>query len=541
MRKGLANLVPTYKIALITLKSALGFYQQSLRKQPIIKGELLLPENVISTDSFILLLAFLFIVGVLTTRFSTRLGVPSLIFFIMVGMVMGSDVLGIIYFDNAAVAQMIGVIALVIILFEGGLQTNLKDVRPVIIPSLSLATFGVLITSGIIAVAAKMILDLDWLEAILFGAIVGSTDAAAVFAVLKGHNISSKLGSTLEAESGSNDPMAVFLTVAMIELITIPDASILKLIVDFFLQMGLGLILGVIFGKVAVKALNSINLDSSGLYPVFATAFALLTYGVTTFLNGSGLLAVYIAAIIIGNAEIAYRHSIFRFTEGFAWMMQILMFVILGLLVFPSELFNPAILIQGILISLILMLVARPVAVFLSTIKMNYSQKERVFLSWAGLKGAVPIILATFPLLAGIEGSHQIFNVVFFVVLTSALIQGATIPMLANKLGLNGPKKTVPMQSLELISLGKADAEMIEYEMESDSAIVGKTLMEIHFPEGTLVNAIIRNGKLIAPTGNTVILAGDFLYILSGRKNKPKLKKLLKEKAKYQQDTLDLN
>ncbi|WLR53757.1 potassium/proton antiporter [Mesobacillus subterraneus] len=499
-----------------------------------------MPEHIISTDSFILLLAFLFIVGVLTTRFSTRLGVPSLILFILVGMVMGSDVLGIIYFDNASLTQKIGVIALIIILFEGGLQTNWKDVRPVIVPSLSLATIGVLITSGIIAAAAKMILGLDWLESILFGAIVGSTDAAAVFAVLKDHNISPKLGSTLEAESGSNDPMAVFLTVAMIELITMPDTSILTLIGDFFLQMGLGLILGIIFGKIAVKALNSINLDSSGLYPVFATAFALLTYGITAFLNGSGLLAVYIAAILIGNAEIAYRHSIFRFSEGFAWMMQILMFVILGLLVFPSELFTPAILIQGILISLILIFIARPVAVFISTIKMKYTQKERIFLSWAGLKGAVPIILATFPLLAGIEDSHQIFNVVFFVVLTSALIQGATIPMLANKLGLNGPKKTIPMQSLELISLGKADAEMIEYEMESESAIVGKTLMDIPFPEGTLVNAIIRHGKLIAPTGNTVIMAGDFLYILSGRKNKPKLKKLLKEKALYSQNALDL-
>lgn len=497
-------------------------------------------QQVLSTDSFILLMAFLFIVGVITTRFSTRLGVPSLIFFIMVGMVMGSDVLGIIYFDNAALAQMIGVIALVIILFEGGLQTSWKDVRPVIVPSLSLATVGVLLTSGIVAVAAKLILDVDWLEAILFGAIVGSTDAAAVFAVLKGHNISSKLGSTLEAESGSNDPMAVFLTVAMIELITLPDASILKLIGDFFLQMGLGLILGLLFGRVAVKALNSINLDSSGLYPVFATAFALLTYGITAFLNGSGLLAVYIAAIIIGNAEIAYRHSIFRFSEGFAWMMQILMFVILGLLVFPSELFKPGILIKGVLLSIILMVVARPVAVFISTIKMDYSQKERIFLSWAGLKGAVPIILATFPLLAGIEDSHQIFNVVFFVVLTSALIQGATIPMLANKLGLNGPKKKTPMQSLELVSLGKADAEMIEYEMESDHAIVGKTLLEISLPDGTLVNAIIRNGKLIAPTGNTVIMAGDFLYILSARKNKPLLKKLLKEKSAYKQNTLKI-
>lgn len=499
-----------------------------------------MPESILSTDSFILILALLFIVGVLTTRFSTKLGVPSLILFILVGMVMGSDVLGIIYFDNAALTQMIGVIALVIILFEGGLQTNWKDVRPVIVPSLSLATVGVLLTSGIVAVAAKMILGLDWLESVLFGAIVGSTDAAAVFAVLKGQNISPKLGSTLEAESGSNDPMAVFLTVAMIELITIPDASIVTLVGDFFLQMGVGLVLGFIFGKIAVKSLNTINLDSSGLYPVFATAFALLTYGLTAFLNGSGLLAVYIAAIMIGNAEIAYRQSIFRFSEGFAWMMQILMFVILGLLVFPSELFKPAILIQGILISLILMVVARPVAVYLSTVKMKYTQKERIFLSWAGLKGAVPIVLATFPLLAGVEGSHQIFNVVFFVVLTSALIQGSTIPYLADKLGLNGPKKTTPMQSLELISLGKADAEMIEYEMESDSAIIGKTLTDIPFPEGSLVNAIIRKGKLIAPTGNTVIMAGDFLYILSARKNKPHLKKLLKEKAIYKQNILDL-
>jgi cell volume regulation protein A len=499
-----------------------------------------LPENVVTTDSFILLIAFLFIIGVLTTRFSTRLGVPSLIFFIVVGMVMGSDVLGIIYFDNAAVTQTIGVLALVIILFEGGLQTNWKDVRPVILPSLSLATIGVLITSGIVAFAAKMILGLDWLESILFGAIVGSTDAAAVFAVLKDQNISPKLASTLEAESGSNDPMAVFLTVAMIELITIPDTSILTLIGDFFLQMGLGFILGIIFGKIAVKSLNSINLDSSGLYPVFATAFALLTYGLTAFLNGSGLLAVYIAAIIIGNTEIAYRHSIFRFSEGFAWMMQILMFVILGLLVYPSELFTPAILLQGILISVILMIVARPLAVFLSTINMKFTHKERVFLSWAGLKGAVPIILATFPLLAGIEGSNQIFNVVFFVVLTSALIQGATIPYLADKLGLNGPTKTTPMHSLELISLGKADAEMIEYQMESDSAIIGKTLMDIPFPEGSLVNAVIRKGKLIAPTGNTVIMPGDFLYILSARKNKPQLKKLLKEKAIYKQNVLEL-
>jgi potassium/hydrogen antiporter len=492
--------------------------------------------DILHTDTFILLTAILFIIGVLTTKFSDRLGVPALVFFMAVGMVMGSDVLGIIYFDNASTAQMIGVFALIIILFEGGIQTKWNTLRPVILPALSLATIGVMLTSGIVAIAAKLILDVGWLEAILFGAIVGSTDAAAVFAVLKGQNINDRVGTTLEAESGSNDPMAVFLTIAMIELITLPDANILKLIGSFFVQMGFGVLLGFLFGKLAVAALNRIDLDSSGLYPIFAIAFALLTYGITAFMNGSGLLAVYVLAIMIGNAEIAYRHSIFRFSEGFAWMMQILMFIILGLLVFPSELFTWDIFLKGIFISAILMLVARPVAVYVSTISMNYTNKELLFLSWAGLKGAVPIVLATFPMLAHVENSQLIFNVVFFVVMTSCLIQGATITKVAEKLGLTGPQKTTPMHSLELVSLGKADAEMIEYEMDSDAAVVGKTLLEIPFPDGSLVNAIIRNDQLITPDGNTVIHPGDFLYILTSKKSKGELKQLLQEKKRNRSD-----
>ncbi|MFZ3589340.1 potassium/proton antiporter [Bacillus sp. DJP31] len=486
--------------------------------------------EIIHTDKFILLTAILLIMGVLTTKFSNRLGVPALVLFMMVGIVMGSDVLGLIYFDNANTAQMIGVFALIIILFEGGLQTRWSTLRPVIVPSLSLATIGVIVTTGIVAIAAKLILDVDWKVALLFGAIVGSTDAAAVFAVLKGQNIKEKIGTTLEAESGSNDPMAVFLTVAMVELITIPEASVLKLMGSFVVQMGLGIVLGFVFGKLAVAALNRINLDSSGLYPIFAIAFALITYGITAFIHGSGLLAVYVLAIVIGNAEVAYKHSVFRFSEGFAWMMQILMFVILGLLVFPSELFTWEIFIKGILISLILMLIARPIAVFLSTIKMDYTTKEKFFLSWAGLKGAVPIVLATFPMLANIQDSQQVFNVVFFVVLTSCLIQGATIAPLAKKFGLTGPKKTIPMHSIELVSLGKVNTEMIEYEMESDAAILGKNLLEIPFPKGSLVNAIIRNEQLITPTGNTILKEGDFLYILVSRKRKSELKQLLQEK-----------
>ncbi|TXC85743.1 potassium/proton antiporter [Metabacillus litoralis] len=498
-------------------------------------------EEIIHTDTFVLLTSILLIAGVVTTKFSARLGVPALVLFIVIGMVMGSDGLGFIHFNNASTAQMIGVFALVIILFEGGLQTKWKTLRPVILPSLSLATFGVLLTSGIVASAAWFILDLGLLESLLFGAIVGSTDAAAVFAVLKDQNINERIGTTLEAESGSNDPMAVFLTVAMIELITMPDTSIISLIGTFILQMGLGVIIGFLAGKLVVKALNRINLDSSGLYPIFAIAFALLTYGVTAFMNGSGLLAVYILAIVIGNSEIAYRHSIFRFSEGFAWMMQISMFVILGLLVFPSDLFTWDVILKGLLLSFILIFVARPIAVFASTINLKYTNKELIFLSWAGLKGAVPIVLATFPLLAGIEGSQLIFNVVFFVVLTSCLIQGATITNLAEKLGLTGPKKTTPMHSLELVSLGKVNTEMIEYEIEEDSVIAGQTLLDIEFPEGAIVNAVIRYDQLITPTGNTKIKPGDFLYILTSKKSKQSLKKLLEEKKEQEVEGVEEN
>lgn len=480
----------------------------------------------------IFLAATLFIIGVVTTKLSSRLGVPSLVIFILIGMTMGSDVLGIVYFDNAKIAQVVGVFALIIILFEGGLQTDFASIKPVIKPALSLATLGVLITSGLVGVIAKFVLDIDWLLALLFGAIVGSTDAAAVFAVLKDQPIKAKLGSTLEAESGSNDPMAVFLTIALIELIINPHTAWYNLILMLSLQMILGILFGYLFGKATVFVINKINLDSGGLYPIFTIAFALLTYGITSLLNGSGLLAVYILAIMVGNEDIAYRYSIYRFSEGFAWMMQILMFVILGLLVFPAEVFTLPLVFNGLMISFALMLVARPLAVWLTTLKMGYSSQELILLSWAGLKGAVPIVLATFPLLANVPGSREIFNVVFFVVLTSCLIQGTTINFLAKKLNLLGQTKPTPMHSLELISLGKANAEIIEYQVDSDSALIGKTLNEINFPEKTLVNAIIRSQHLVTPSGDTVIKAEDFLYVLTDRRYKVELKKILKEKKK---------
>ncbi|WP_421385539.1 potassium/proton antiporter [Bacillus salacetis] len=482
---------------------------------------------MISSEYFILLTALLLIIGVLTTKFSTRLGVPALVLFILVGMITGSDGLGFIYFDNAKLTQLIGVLALVVILFEGGLQTKISTVRSVAKPALSLATAGVLITTGVVAVAAKYILGFSWLEAFLFGSIVGSTDAAAVFAVLKGQNVKGKLGSILEVESGTNDPMAVFLTITFIELLTVDEPLYFLLAGSFFWQMGIGLLLGIVFGKLGSLSINKINLDSSGLYPVFTMAFALLAYSITDLVNASGLLAVYVAAMLIGNTELTYRQSIFRFNEGFAWMMQILMFVILGLLVFPTQLFTLEVVGRGLLLSAILIFAARPIAVFISMLKMDYQLNEKIFLSWAGLRGAVPIVLATFPLIAGLENSQMIFNVVFFVVLTSALIQGSTISRFAEKLGLTGPVKVEPVHTLELVSIGKANAEVIEVEANEETPILGKSLADIEFPKDVLINAIIRGTELVTPYGETIIEKGDILYILVSRKSKSQLKIML--------------
>jgi cell volume regulation protein A len=388
---------------------------------------------------------------------------------------------------------------------------------------------GVLITTSVVAIVVNLLFDVPWMEAFLIGSIVGSTDAAAVFAVLKGQNINPKLGSTLEAESGTNDPMAMFLTLMFIQLLTIEETNVFLLILSFFWQMGMGLLIGVIFGKLATMAINRINLDSSGLYPIFAVAFALLTYSATALANASGLLAVYVAALVIGNSDLTYKTSIFRFNEGFAWMMQILMFIILGLLVFPSQLFTAEVIGKGLLIAIALIFIARPIAVYVSTIKMDFTHKEKIFLSWAGLRGAVPIVLATFPMLAGIADSQAIFNVVFFVVFTSALIQGSTILLLAGKLGLTGPIKAISAHSLELVSIGKANAEIIEYEVHKDDLLVNKKLVDILFPSNVLINAIIRSEKLITPSGDTCLQEGDILYILTEKTSINKLKEMFKD------------
>ena len=472
------------------------------------------------TDHIILLLAALLLIGVLSTKFSNRFGMPALVLFIAAGMILSH----FIYFNNASFAQIAGIFALIVILFEGGMQTRLKDIRPVILPALSLSTVGVLCTTGIVGLFAKLILDVPWAESLLFGAIVGSTDAAAVFSVLGGKNIDTRITSTLEAESGSNDPMAVFLTVSLMEWILQPDMNLWSLLFSFIWEMGIGLLLGWVLAKLAVYLINKINLESSGLYPVMAIGFAVLTYGLAAQIHGSGLLAVYVLGLVMGNSDLMYHRTISNFNHSFAWLMQITMFILLGLLVFPQELVNIAW--QGLILSFILMVVARPIGVYLSLLFAKFSFREKTLISWAGLRGAVPIVLATYPLIAGLPQGRLFFNVVFFVVLTSAVIQGTTISPLASRLRLVGKDRPAP-SLMELVALGKTNSEFNHIRVEEYMPIANRQIAELGLPNDILFTAIIRTNQIVAPHGDTVIKPGDVVYTLSPKAKREEMQGLI--------------
>ncbi|MFD0943996.1 potassium/proton antiporter [Savagea faecisuis] len=487
--------------------------------------------NEFTVEVVVLLIGFFLLSGVLMTKLTSKAGVPALVLFMILGMVLGSDISGLIYFSDAGLAQTIGMFALVVILFEGGLQTEWRNVRPVIKGAAVLATLGVVLTTAVLAVAIHYVLGLGWIESFLLGSIVGSTDAAAVFSVMSGQNIKPKMSATLEMESGSNDPMAMFLTVAFIQWLTLDDFAFGNLIISFFLQMGLGLLLGLLFGWLTSQWMNKIKLDASGLYAVLSIGFAMAIFSLTALVGGSGILAVYVAGIMIGNRELNHSHSILRFHEGFAWLMQLVMFVILGLLVFPSELANWDLISKGLILSFILMFIARPIAVFVGTIFFDYTFKEKLFLSWAGLRGAVPIVLATFPLLAGVENAYLYFNMVFFIVITSALLQGSTISNVARWLGLEAPPSPKRIHQLELVSMDKANAEMLEVEISNDSPYLNSLVQDMDLPDDTVISAIIRDGELVMPTGQTELLERDVLYILTDKKQVKALKEAMGEEV----------
>lgn len=465
-------------------------------------------------DQFILLAAILIIFGILSSKLSARLGLPVLVMFLIVGMLAGEDGPGGIAFDNAQIAHALGSLALAIILFDGGLQTPITSIKQVWKPASILATLGVLITSMLTGAAAAYILDVSLLYGLLIGAIVGSTDAAAVFSLLRnaGIHINPRLKSILEIESATNDPMAIFLTVGLLEVMVKglePGTGLLLLFVQ---QIGIGSCVGLACGWLSVRIINRINLTTSGLYPVMVTALGLLSFGIAANLGGSGFLAIFITGVVIGNSRFVFQRSTFLFHDGLAWLGQINMFIILGLLINPSSLLD--VWFEGLMIAVVLILIARPISIFPILKPFGFTLREITLVSWVGLRGSVPIILAIYPLMYDLPGASLIFNVVFFVVLISATVQGSTLPFMARFLSLTEPAPATPAATLEITALGDVDAEIVEYRLGENSRASGRHLSQMALPDGTVVAMITRGTKVIPPRGSTLLHSGDHLFIM---------------------------
>lgn len=458
--------------------------------------------------------ALLVFFSVFASKASDKLGVPALLVFLLIGMLAGSEGMGKIHFQNYTYANYIGIVALSYILFYGGLGTHWKDVKPVLATGTVLATFGVFITAVLMALFAGIIFGMGWKESFLLGAIVSSTDAAAVFSVLRSKNMTlgSKLRSVLEFESASNDPMAVFLTVSALMLITSPQSSPLLLLPKFVMEMGLGFALGALLGWISVKILNRINLDYDGLYPVLFMTFVILIYSITVFFKGSGFLAVYIAGIIAGNSRFIHKKSLIRFNEGLAWLMQITMFIALGLLLKPSGLI-PYI-IPGTVAAVCLMFVARPVSVYLCTAFSGMKFNEKTMVAWVGLRGAVPIILATFPFVYNIGEYGKIFNVVFFIVFISALTQGVSLGKVAELLGLSKPLGVKKRYPIEFERMEGINADLFEIVLPAKSRAIGRKIVDLNLPQKSLIALISRGDSFLIPNGSTVVEDGDIFLAL---------------------------
>lgn len=476
----------------------------------------------------LLLAGVLLLLAIVTTKFSVRLNVPTLILFVFVGILAGTDVSGLIDFADFEQARLFGTIALVIILFDGGLNTKWRDFKTVLPAALSLATVGVLVTTGLIAGVAHYLLDFSWPIALLIGALIGSTDAAAVFSLLNGRPIDQKVKHTLEAESGTNDPMAVFLTILFTEFALDPAAfSALHGILLLFYEMGLGLVIGLFVGWLLTSLMNRIQLQSSALYPTLLISGALLSYGVATSLHASGFLAVYVTGIWLSDHDLIYRDILVRFSGSLSHLAEVGMFIMLGLLVFPRQLFDPQTLFVSGIIVLTLILVARPLAVYLSLLPFRYNFREQSVITAAGLRGAVPIILATYPLSSGLPDAYPLFNIVFFAVMTSALLQGTALPWVVKLMKLDA-KPTIDIEPLiQFMTVANPNAEIVEVSVPSYCRIDGKTLQEIEMPQDLLVVAVIRQNAIITPRGQTRLIGGDQLLILTPKQSEERIRKLI--------------
>ncbi|XMO87401.1 potassium/proton antiporter [Algibacter sp. AS12] len=470
-------------------------------------------ENILLVGSLLLL------VSIIAGKTTYKFGVPTLLLFLFIGMLAGSDGIGGIRFDNPKLAQFIGIVSLNFILFSGGLDTNWKDVKPILKEGVVLSTLGVLLTAVSLGIFVYYVTDFTIYESLLLGSIVSSTDAAAVFSILRSKSIALKtnLRPTLELESGSNDPMAYVLTLAFLTLVIHQDQSFISIIPLFLQQMVLGGIAGIAFGVSSKYIINKIKLDFEGLYPVLVITLMFITFSATDFVGGNGFLAIYICAVYLGNQDLIHKKTILKMFDGLAWLMQIVLFLTLGLLVFPSQII-PYMGI-GLLISVFLILVARPIGVFISLIFFKMKLKRRFYISWVGLRGAVPIVFATYPLLAGIDKAHMIFNIVFFISVTSILIQGTTLSIVAKWLNVALPEQAKRLTATDLLMSDNPKAEMKEILITSGCFAVDKKIVELGFPKNAIIAMIIRDNNYMTPNGATVIKAEDTLIVLADKHN----------------------
>jgi potassium/hydrogen antiporter len=448
---------------------------------------------------------------------AAKTGFPSLVAFLGLGMLLGSDGPGGIAFDDAALAREVGIVSLVAILFEGGLSTSWRRLRQVAVPATILSTVGVFVTAAVTGVFAHALFDLSWLESFLLGSVVSSTDAAAVFATLRRTRLRRALARTLEAESGGNDPVAIALTIGLIAWIEQPGYGADDLLWLLVRQIGIGLIVGVAIGAAAMWAFAHIPTAIAPFVPVASAATAAIAFGAADVAHGSGFLSVYLVGLAVGSTPSRYRSQLVTFHEGIAYVAQVALFIVLGLLVFPSRL--PHVALAGLGLTAALVVVSRPVAVWVSTVLLRFSRRERILLGWAGLRGAVPIVLGTFVLSSHLRSADTIFNVVFFVVLVSVVLQGTTLEWLARRLRLvAAPSATQPPLA---VSHAWGTLELEEFRVADDHAIAGSAVRELGLPREALVVVVVRGDEAIPPRGSTTIAPGDVLFVLVPHGQRP--------------------